>query len=165
MKRALLVFAMMVACADPVKSAEQTALGPEDPSVPKGELHRPGQPCLVCHDDFAAAGTVYQDDLVTPFEGATVTLTDAVGSQASATTNAAGNFVIRKSEWKPTFPIGTFTDGNGNTVFGVSVVGSDPNNAAQMITQAGRDLGCNSCHQPDRTASSPGPIYITTGAP
>ena len=163
MKRALLVF--LLACADPVNSAERSALGPEDPSVPKGELHRPGQPCLVCHDDFAAAGTVYQDDLVTPFEGATVTLTDAVGSQATGATNSAGNFVIRKSEWKPTFPVGTYTDGNGNTVFGVSVVGSDPNNAAQMITQVGRDLGCNSCHQPDRTAQSPGPIYITTGAP
>ena len=163
MKRvALLLF--VIACGDPVNSAQRAALGPEDPSVPKGELHRPGQPCLVCHD-FAAAGTVYQEDLVTPFEGATVTLVDAVGSEASATTNSAGNFVVRKSDWKPTFPVGTYTDGNGNTIYGVTVVGSDPNNTAQMITAVGRDLGCNSCHQPDRTAQSPGPIYITTGAP
>jgi hypothetical protein len=163
MKRALLL--VVVACSDPVKGAQRSALGPEDPSVPKGEMHRPGQPCFVCHDDFAAAGTVYQEDLVTPFEGATVTLTDAVGSQTTATTNSAGNFIIRKSDWKPTFPIGTYTDGNGNTVYGVVVVGSDPNNPAQMITQIGRDLGCNSCHTADRTASSPGPVYITTGTP
>ena len=164
MKRvALLLFA--IACADPVKSAEVSALGPEDPSVPKGELHRPGQPCLVCHDDFAAAGTVVQDDLVTPFEGATVTLVDSQENQTTATTNSAGNFIIRKQDWQPVFPIGNFTDDAGTVIFGVTVTGSDPNNPAQMITQIGRDLGCNSCHQPDRTAQSPGPIYITTGAP
>jgi hypothetical protein len=162
MKRIVLL--LVVACGDPVQSAQRDALGPEDPSVPRGELHRPGQPCFVCHDNFAAAGTIYQEDLVTPFEGATVTLTDAAGSQATATTNSAGNFIIRKSEWKPTFPIGSYTDGNGNAVFGVAVVGTDPNNSAQMITQIGRDLGCNACHGPARTASSPGPIYITTGA-
>lgn len=160
---ALLV--ILVACGDPVASSERAALGPEDPSVPKGELHRPGQPCLVCHDDFSAAGTVYQDDLVTPFENATVTLVDSVGSSTTATTNSAGNFLVRKSDWKPTFPIGTYTDSQGNAVFGVTVVGSDPSNPAQMITQIGRDGGCNSCHRPDRTSTSPGPVYITTGAP
>jgi hypothetical protein len=157
----------MLACADPVKSAESSALGPEDPNVPRGETHRPGQPCFVCHDDFASAGTVYQDDLVTPFEGASVTIVDTDGHSMSATTNSVGNFIIRKSDidFQPAFPIGSFTDDAGNAVTGVTVVGSDPNNPAVMFTQIGRDLGCNSCHTPNRTATSPGPIYITTGAP
>ena len=164
MKRVALVF-ILLACADPVNSAEQSALGPEDPGVPRGETHRPGQPCFVCHSDFAAAGTVYQDDLVTPFEGASVTIVDAVGNQVSATTNSAGNFIIRKSDFQPTFPIGSYVDDAGNAITGVSVVGSDPTNPAVMLTQVGRNLGCNACHTPDRTASSPGPIYITTGTP
>jgi hypothetical protein len=163
MRRLLLLF--VVACADPVTSAERATLGPEDPNVPQGELHRPGQPCFVCHGDFAAAGTVYQDDLTTPFEGATVTLIDAMGSQANATTNAAGNFVIRKEDWTPVFPIGTYTNDAGTAVFGVTVLGSDPNNPAEMITQIGRNGGCNECHQPQLSASSAGPIYVTTGSP
>ena len=165
MKRALLL--LFVACGDPVNGSQRDALGPEDPSVPRGELHRPGQPCLVCHDDFSVAGTVYQEDLVTPFEGATVTLIDSQGTSPpdAPTTNAAGNFFVKKSDWKPVFPIGTYNDDAGNAVFGVTVVGTDPNNAAQMITQIGREGGCNACHQPAATASSPGPIYITTGSP
>jgi hypothetical protein len=161
-----LVFVVFAACADPVNSAERTALGPEDPSVPPGELHRPGQPCLVCHDNFSVAGTVYNEDLVTPFEGATVTLTDASGSQWDATTNSAGNFFVRKSDWTPVFPIGTYTASDGTNVVGVSIVGADPNNTAQMITKIGRDGSCCACHRPDGpSTSSPGPIYVTTGAP
>ena len=165
MKRVALL--LLMACADPVNSAQRDALGPEDPSVPQGELHRPGQPCLVCHDDFAAAGTIYKDDLVTPFEGATITLIDAQGNSPpnAPTTNSAGNFFIFKKDWTPVFPIGTYTDGNGNAVFGVTVVGPDPNNQAQMITQIGRDLGCNSCHTPQAGPNSPGPSYITVVSP
>lgn len=155
---------IVLSCVDPVRSAEQDALGPEDPSVPRGELHRPGQPCLVCHDGFSLAGTVYNEDLVTPFEGATITLTDSTGSQTTATTNAAGNFIVRKSDWTPVYPIGTYTASDGTNVVGVSIVGTDPNNTAQMITQLGREGSCNACHLASGTApNSPGPIYITTG--
>lgn len=165
MRRSILLAVVLLACADPVKSAEQSALGPEDPSVPRGEFHRPGQPCLVCHDDFSIAGTVYNEDRTTPFEGATITITDSQGNQAQATTNSAGNFIIRKSDYKPAFPIGTYTDSNGNSVIGVTIVGTDPNNSAQMITQIGREGSCNMCHSPDGPSpTSPGPIYITTGA-
>ena len=166
MKRVALLL-LVIACGDPVKSAEQTALGPEDPSVPQGELHRPGQPCLVCHDDFAVAGTIYHDDLTTPFAGATITLVDSQGNSppSAPTTNSAGNFIIRKSDWTPVFPIGSYTDGNGNSVFGVTVTGTDPNNVAQMITQIGREGGCNACHTPQSGSNSVGPIYITTATP
>jgi hypothetical protein len=167
MKRVALLPFVVMACADPVQSAEQTSLGPEDPSVPRGELHRPGQPCLVCHSDFAFAGTVYQEDFVTPFEGATVNLLDTAGDQLQANTNSAGNFIIRKSDLPPTFtyPVGTYADDAGNAVFGITVVGSDPNNPAQMVTQIGREGSCNACHTPAASVSSPGPIYVTTGTP
>jgi hypothetical protein len=54
-----------VGCDDPVHDDAVTALGGEDPNVPIGALHRPGQPCLVCHGGsgpaalaFSVGGTV-----------------------------------------------------------------------------------------------------------
>ncbi len=155
----------IVSCADPVRSAEQQALGPEDPGVPRGPTHRPGQPCLVCHDDFSLAGTVYYEDLTTPFNGATVSFIDAQGNQFQATTNEVGNFFVKKSDFTPVFPIGTYTDGNGNTVYGVTVTGTDPNNIAQMVTHLGRDGSCNACHQSTPSATSPGPVYLAVTPP
>ncbi len=167
--RLLVSFAFAIAlssCNDPVHDAEVQALGPEDPNVPKGELHRPGQPCLVCHDNFSIGGTVYQDDLTTPMNGATVTLTDSTGSQGVATTNAAGNFFLRTSDWKPVFPIGTYTASDGTNVIAVSIVGSDQNNTAQMITHIGRDGSCATCHfGSGPSSSSPGPVYVTVVTP
>ncbi len=162
--RILGMMALVIACNDPVHDAEVAALGPEDPSVPKGPLHRPGQPCLLCHDNFSVAGTVYEDDLMTPYDQATVTLIDAVGNQTQATTNEAGNFYVLESDWKPVFPIGSYTDDAGNNVVGVSIVGNDPQNPAQMMTHIGRDGSCATCHFGSApTADSPGPVYVTTG--
>jgi hypothetical protein len=167
MRRILLVGLLALACSDPTRDAEIAALGPEDPNVQQGPEHRPGQPCLLCHDNFSMAGTVYYEDLTTPFPGATVALIDAVGSQFQATTNGAGNFIIRKSDWMPVFPIGTYTDDAGNAVFGVTII--DPNNSsnnAQMVTQIGRDGSCGSCHVgTSKSASSPGHIYLTETPP
>jgi hypothetical protein len=165
MKQWPLAVCLVLGCNDPVHDAEVAALGPEDPNVPTGELHRPGQPCLLCHDSFAVAGTVYNEDLTTPFSGATVTLIDAAGTQQQATTNSAGNFIIRKSDWQPVFPIGTYVPADGGAaVFGVSIVGSNPNNTAQMVTHIGRDGSCGSCHVgTSKSASSPGHVYVTGG--
>lgn len=166
MKRIVFLLLAVVSCADPVRNAERQALGPEDPGVPRGETHRPGQPCLVCHDDFSIAGTIYYEDLTTPFEGATVSFVDASGNTFSSTTNSAGNFIVRKSDWVPVFPIGAYTDGNGNPVIGVTVVGTDPNNVAQMITHMGRDGACASCHTKDGpSTTSPGPVYLSVTPP
>jgi hypothetical protein len=159
----LLAFA---ACADPVHDAEVAALGPENPSVPEGPLHRPGQPCLLCHSDFSVAGTVYNDDLVTPLSGATVTLVDSTGSTTQATTNSAGNFFILASDWTPVFPIGSYEDDAGMPVFGVTVVGTDPNSPSQMLTHIGRDGSCASCHfGAGPSTTTPGPVYVTAGTP
>ncbi|HEY1959153.1 MAG TPA: hypothetical protein VGH28_26245 [Polyangiaceae bacterium] len=164
--RVLISVLVLAACADPVRSAERSALGPEDPGVPQGETHRPGQPCLVCHDDFSMGGTIYQDDLTTPVEGATINLVDADGNQFQATSNSVGNFFIKKSDWQPVYPIGSYVDANGNGVIGVTVVGTDPNNPAQMITHIGRDGSCATCHfGSGPTADSPGPVYVTVVQP
>jgi hypothetical protein len=165
MTRAWFVLVALVACADPVHDAEVTALGPEDPNVPPGPLHRPGQPCLVCHSDFSVAGTVYNEDLVTPFSGATVTLVDAIESMTQATTNSAGNFYVLESDWKPVFPIGSY-ETDGGAVFGVTVVGADPNSPSEMLTHIGRDGSCASCHfGAAPSGDTPGPVYVTTGTP
>ncbi len=157
MKKALVLCLALSSCSDPVHDAEVAALGPEDPSTPPSELHRPGQPCLVCHGDlgpahtqFAVGGTVYHEDLTTPAQGQTITLTDAAQNQVQATTNAAGNFFISAQDWQPVFPITPIT------------IGTDPNNMAQMITHIGRDGSCGACHFGSAPATnSPGPIYVT----
>src|ERR1700683_3328645 len=46
---AMLVGALMVGC-NPVLDDAIADLGPEKPGVHPGPLHRPGQPCLLCHD-------------------------------------------------------------------------------------------------------------------
>ena len=83
-------------CKDPVHDDAVSALPPEDPSVPPGPLHRPGQPCLVCHDGggpgslvFGTAGTIFQDQTdLTPLVAATVQLSDATVCAAGQTCNA-----------------------------------------------------------------------------
>ncbi|MEO8875713.1 MAG: hypothetical protein ABI461_09010, partial [Polyangiaceae bacterium] len=84
---ALLSFVIFAAsCSlDPVHDEAQSDLGDEASGVNTGPLHRPGQPCLVCHDGATApkwsmAGTIYgvlgSDQ---PLHGASVNLTDANG--------------------------------------------------------------------------------------
>jgi hypothetical protein len=58
----------------------------------------PGEPCLGCHDDFAAAGTVFEalhdpDDCLGA-AGVTVEIEDADRVVASVVTNASGNFFV-----------------------------------------------------------------------
>src|SRR6476620_191210 len=84
-------------CADPMREEATAALGGERPGVRPGPHHRPGQPCLVCHDDageappFTLAGTVYIDpnsDKVVG--GVSVIVLDSMGAVHTATTNCAG---------------------------------------------------------------------------
>src|SRR5262245_6092986 len=96
--------ASLLGCGDPVKDLAVDALGPEAPGVPEGPLHRPGQPCLVCHDGgearaFAMAGTVYlAPDSDLPAPGASVHMADAWGGSAVALANCAGNFFVKPED-------------------------------------------------------------------
>jgi hypothetical protein len=97
---------------DPVHDAERAALGPEEPNVPEGPLHRAGQPCAVCHREggedpiFAYAGTVYRDPVEKiAVADAMVVLTDAAGQTFMTTTNCVGNFYVKTSEFLATPPV------------------------------------------------------------
>jgi hypothetical protein len=159
--RALLLWAALVATAgscDPVGDEERAALGPETPGVHPGPLHRPGQPCLVCHDgafgdppQFTVAGTIY----ATPsspvgLEGATVRLVDSSGGAfTTQATNPAGNFYVTPDEWNPVFPLS-----------GISVTSTSAGFAI-MQSDIGRDGACASCHVNPAGPASPGRVCIT----
>ena len=150
---ALLLFA---AC-NPVNSDAIAALGGENPNVRRGPLHRPGQPCLLCHDGqlgnppaFSIAGTVFEfPGAVVGADLASVVLTDADGGVQQTLTNAAGNFYLTPSDWSPTFPLTkvTVTGANGVT--------------ATMQSEVGRDGACASCHVDPPSSFSPGHVAVS----
>jgi hypothetical protein len=151
-----ILVALLLAC-DPVNDAAIAALGGEARGVPKGPLHRPGQPCLVCHDGnvgnppgFSVAGTVFVNasDLQAAVD-AGVMLTDSIGSTYNATTNQAGNFYVLPSQFQPTYPMKVAVAYDGTTV--------------QMTADVGRDGSCAKCHFDPPSAASPGHVYVPPG--
>ncbi|HWL85387.1 MAG TPA: hypothetical protein VNO21_06275 [Polyangiaceae bacterium] len=138
---------------DPVHDDAVSDLGDEVAGIPRGPLHRAGQPCLTCHDGSTAspamsvAGTVYGvlGD-ATPFAGADVLLTDVNGSTFTGKTNAAGNFYVEQSAWQPTYPL--------HVVVGVGKV------QATMSSIIGRDGSCASCHVDPPSRISAGRVYL-----
>jgi hypothetical protein len=159
---ALSAVLVALASCDPVHDDAIAALGPEAPGVRRGPLHRPGQPCLLCHDGalhdpqrFTIAGTVYD----TPSErvasvGATVNLLDANGSSAQLHTNAAGNFYATPHQYDPTFPMQ------------VTVTGPAGQMAHMQTLIEGNGTiepngGCASCHFDPQGPNSPGHVCVT----
>jgi hypothetical protein len=147
--RAFLLLAL--AACNPVVEDAVDALGPEAAGVRRGPLHRPGQPCLLCHDgdigdppQFTVAGTVFDDPVdLDGADGITVTMTDANDSMYEATTNAAGNFYVTPDQWNPTFPLH------------VSL-----SNGLVMSSEIGRNGACAFCHVNPASPSSPGPVVL-----
>mgnify|MGYP001041043540 CR=1 FL=1 len=138
-------------CSDPVRDAEIEALGGEDPDVPPGETHRPGQPCVHCHtkggpasdSPFAVAGTIYEtpDPDSAPAEGIIVQFVDARGGgpRVLPVTNEAGNFFVRAEDWPDiTFPLK------------VALYDDETKPPIQkMKSLIGREPSCNYCHIPN----------------
>jgi hypothetical protein len=162
MKRLLVLALLFVAC-DPVHDDAVSALGGETPGVRRGPLHRPGQPCIQCHDGalgdpqrFTVAGTIFQTSgSKSPAVGATVTLTDAIGSSIQVQTNAAGNFYLTPNQYDPVVPMQVVvTDSSGIGVKMQTVVAGnlaeEPNNGS-----------CASCHFDPAGPTSPGHVCIT----
>jgi hypothetical protein len=146
--------ALLLAC-NPVISDEVSALGDEAPGVRQGPLHRPGQPCLLCHDgalgspeQFSVAGTVFQrPDGGTGVDGVTVDLEDSSGSKHTATTNAAGNFYVQPSQWQPHYPMTvSITPPSGQPI--------------EMHTLIGWSGACASCHTTTEGPDSAGRVVI-----
>jgi hypothetical protein len=142
------------ACSDPIVDDARDALGPEQAGVPKGPLHRPGQPCLVCHDDsgpgelvMSLAGTVYKyPDTLDPLSGAFVDFIDSRGRTFTAATNCAGNFFVQPADYDPHFPVWTSVRYGGVTV--------------DMSTAIFRDGSCASCHAHHVGPESAGQVYF-----
>jgi hypothetical protein len=150
------VFASLGAWAcDPVQSDAIDALGGEAPGVRRGPLHRPGQPCLLCHDGsvgspegFSVAGTVFaRSGDRTPASAAVVHLTDATGATFDATTNAAGNFYILPGQWTPHYPMAA------------SVTGS-AGQPVLMQTLIDTNGSCSGCHVDPAGPTSPGHVCL-----
>jgi hypothetical protein len=143
---------------DPVHDDAVSALGGETPGVPRGPLHRPGQPCLLCHDGqgtdptaFSMAGTVFAESSgLSPEVGAVVTLQDASGLTVTATTNAAGNFYLTPSQFSPHYPVHVTSVAVGATT-------------ATMHSHIGGNGSCAGCHVDPAGPDSPGHVYFDVG--
>lgn len=152
---AALSAALLAACGDPVHDMQREALGGETDGVPRGPLHRPGQPCLVCHSDYGPArmvlsfgGTIYQYDSTppVPLKDALITLTDAHGKMYEVKSNCAGNFYTQRVDYDPTFPVSVKV-----------TYGSLP--VSPMLSMIHRDGSCASCHTDPIGPGSNGHVY------
>ena len=143
---------------NPVHDQEVEALGPELPGVPAGPLHRPGQPCLVCHGpfgpasvQFSVAGTVYEEaGQETPAVGAMVSIEDIRGASVVSGTNSAGNFYVLLADFSPTYPLLP------------QVSSSDGGVVQTMTTYVARNGSCSACHSNPAGATSAGPVVLRT---
>ena len=139
---------------DPLERAKVAALGPEDPAIPVGPLHRAGQPCAVCHrpgglaSPHTASGTVYRDPLARiAVADVVVALIDAGGRTYSTKTNCAGSFYVKDTEFTPTYP------------FWVSVqLGEFP---WKMSSPIHREASCAACHVDPAGPTSAGHVFLT----
>jgi hypothetical protein len=145
-----------VSCTDPVKDRAIERLGGEDPAVPTGPEHRPGQPCVLCHSEggpasnkpFVIAGTIWDTNRADArgAEGVQIFFIDAASATRNYQTNAAGNFYIPEGEWSDlTFP------------FKTGIVAKD-GKQFPMISTVNREGSCNFCHRP-----TPGSPYAIQG--
>jgi hypothetical protein len=155
-------------CQDPVHDQQVTALGPENPQVPRGQYHRAGQPCTVCHGpegpaqtQFSVAGTIFwqpylqangQNQGELGANNATVSLIDDLGSTIEVTTNCVGNFWVTPGAYNPAFPIL------------VKVFAEGQKFAQPMFTQISRAGSCGQCHSDPPNYNAVGHVYLTTGA-
>jgi len=164
LSRSLLVLVLTGACAcapavlapvDPEHQLAIEALGPEDPKVPVGPLHRPGQPCMLCHDvgagaaTFNIAGTVFRDNTsTTPLTDADVLLVDSAANRFTAHSNCVGNFYVRASEFEPVWP------------FWVTV--RQGSNDSAMASPVHRERSCAACHFNPVGPRTAGQVYLTS---
>lgn len=161
----LIAVAMLAACQDPVHSQEIAALGPEKDGVPKGPLHRPGQPCLLCHGDagpagmlFSLAGTVFQSDQTQvavgngPASDVIVHFRDSNGHTFSTGTNCAGNFFVQPADFTPVYPVAVWLEYAGVL--------------STMNSATFREGSCAKCHTPTGPSyNSPGPVFFRPNQP
>jgi hypothetical protein len=144
----------LAACAHPVRERAITALGPEATGVSVGPLHRPGQPCLACHDGadsdiaaFSVAGTVYVDDSAAqPAANVRVIVLDADDQRHELTSNCAGNFYVEPERFAPRYPLWAALEFGGDRI--------------EMQSPIGRDGSCAGCHALQASPTRTNAVYL-----
>lgn len=154
----LAVILLLAACTDQQWQEQIAALGPEQPSIPMGPLHRSGQPCLLCHSvtgdapALLAAGTVYRDPRATlAAAGVAVILIDARRQTYVTYSNCAGNFFVFPSEYQPQLPLWV----------SLRYQLSGQRVQVDMESPMHRDGDCGICHRPTAGPSSAGPVFLS----
>ncbi|TKC99011.1 carboxypeptidase regulatory-like domain-containing protein [Polyangium fumosum] len=143
-------------CTNPLQEGAIADLGPESPAIPLGPLHRPGQPCLVCHDgaeatELTVAGTIYERaDATKPIPDVLVHLVDARGTAYVTATNCAGNFFVRPGDFTPEYPMRVAIERDGFR--------------QEMESPVNVDGSCASCHTNDPSPRSAGRVYLLSVA-
>lgn len=135
-------------CSDPIQSGRIDDLGKEVSGIPKGEFHRAGQPCVVCHarngpasdSVFSVAGTVFAGpQSKVGVDRVEVRMTDSASSKYIAYTNCVGNFFVKPEQWDPKFPILVAVAKGGTLSRMTSVIGREPSCATCHTTRNDRD--------------------------
>ena len=150
----VLALAAGPACGDPVQDKAIAALGPESDDVERGPLHRPGQPCLDCHDgshdsaNFSVAGTLFRDpEHALPVANVDVELIDSAQRTFTTQSNCAGNFFVTPDDFAPHFPLWvTLRRGD-----------APPNDMGSPMHKNGN---CNACHSDPPSPSSAGIVWV-----
>jgi hypothetical protein len=152
MLRAAALLVALTGCEDPVRDRAVSALGPEAAGVPEGPLHRPGQPCVLCHDGeearaLALGGTItWAEGSEVAAVGATVDLVDALGARFSARTNCAGNFFVLPEDYQPQYPVWVSLRRGASEI--------------AMESPIHGDGSCATCHASHQGPESAGPVYL-----
>jgi len=152
---------LSLSCSDPVREHQIAALGGEAPGVPHGPLHRPGQPCGLCHGaagpdspEFSLSGTVYRGSSShAPLYDATIRFIDSTGDQRTACSNSAGNFFVRSSDWSPIWPVWSKIEVADKATPQSKIV-------AEMTAAVFRETSCSTCHADPASPSAVGHLYF-----
>lgn len=160
----LLLLGALAGCGDPYRDRLIEGLPDEDPNVPRGELHRSGQPCLACHSNYGGAppfsigGTIFTEakptETPTMLAGYTVRVYDSEGKARDVVSNACGNFFILRDDWDPAFPLRA------------ELYQPNPDKPGKLIqvvvmsSRIARDGSCAGCHVGHRSPLSPGFVYV-----
>lgn len=143
----------VASCGDPVPDSAVAALGPEVPYIPRGPLHRPGQPCLLCHQEggsatpFSLGGTVYVNATSNKaLANADVIVLDSANAMFTASTNCAGNFYVLPGQFVPSYPVWLTLRAGGMQ--------------RDMESASYREGSCAACHTNTVGPASAGPVYL-----
>jgi hypothetical protein len=164
-----------MACGDPLRDTRIELLGEEDPNFPADARHRPGQPCVWCHNSYenaspvmAVGGTVFfrppplageLPESVPPYVvgGFVVRLLGSDGKSIELLVNECGNFWATPEQFEPVYPIRTrllSINDAGDTIVNVG-----------MGTRIGREESCGACHSEPKSPFSPGAIVVNAPDP